>query len=214
MATWTDDIVDSLESLGGTATLDDIYQAVASRRPDLPATWKDIIRREIQRQSSDSNGFEGSNDLFFSKTGLGSGVWGLKGMVENTPVAADLPAGNDSPDKVETTTYRILRDTKLAREVKLLHRDECQLCGVALEFPGGKTYSEAHHIIPLGGVHKGPDTPGNVIVLCPNHHALCDVGAIPLLKAEIRVAAGHEISSTSIEYHNSKILQGPSAVAK
>jgi len=205
MASWTEDIVAALTALGGTGSYDDIYRQVARIRGDLPASWKDIVRRRIQDLSSDSVGFKRGADLFFSVEGLGRGVWGLRGMVKESPVAVDLPAGNEKPGRAEQKTYRVLRDTQLARQLKLMHRDRCQLCGETLRISEARTYSEAHHIIPLGNKHNGPDTSGNIIVLCPNHHALCDMGAIPLHRSGILAVDGHVISDDSLEYHNSRI---------
>ena len=39
----------------------------------------------------------------------------------------------------------------------------------------GSRYVEAHHIIALG--NDGPDTPDNVIGLCPEHHRQAHFGA-------------------------------------
>lgn len=209
MATWAEDIVTALERLGGSGTYSDIYAEVAKLRPNLPRTWKDVVRRVVEDRSSDSAGFKHHEDLFFSVQGLGRGVWGLRSAVTETPAAVDLRTnllvGNLVPVRAKQLTYRILRDTPLAREVKLLHRDQCQLCGEVLWVSPSQTYSEAHHIIPLGGKHNGPDVASNIIVLCPNHHALCDYGAILLDRASIRPAAGHYISDESLAYHNDQI---------
>lgn len=206
MASWVEDIVAAFTALGGTGSYDDIYREVARVRPDLPPTWQAIIRRQIQDLSSDSVGFKRREDLFFSVEGLGRGVWGLRAMVKDSPVATDILAGNETPGRVEQRTYRVLRDTRLARQIKLLHRDRCQLCGQTLQISEGMTYSEAHHIVPLGNKHNGPDIAGNIIVLCPNHHALCDFGAIPLNRSDIRTLDGHDISDESLEYHNKRIF--------
>lgn len=208
MPTWEEDIVTALTGLGGTATYEQIYDELASLRPRRPASWKNIVQRTIQNRSSDSNGFRNGSDLFFAVNGLGQGVWGLRGLVDATPVAADiaLPAGNAAPGRAAQTSYRVLRDTTLARQIKLLHRDECQLCGLALQISPTKTYSEAHHIIPLGAPHNGPDQASNVIVLCPNHHALCDMGAIELRRQDLRATVGHQIADVSLNYHNGRIF--------
>lgn len=209
MPTWEEDIVAALTNLGGTGTYAQIYGAVEELRPSLPASWKDVIRRTIQDHSSDSVGFKGGDDLFFTVEGLGRGVWGLRQLVRSTPIAVDLdlPEGTLDPARARLTTYRILRDTALARAIKLLHRDECQICGEALRISRTRTYSEAHHIIPLGGAHAGPDVASNVIVLCPNHHALCDMGAIALRREDLRVVEGHVIAEASLTYHNERIFQ-------
>jgi predicted HNH restriction endonuclease len=206
MATWKEDIVAAFTALGGTGSYDDIYSQVAKIRPDLAESWKDITRRQIQDRSSDSVGFKKGEDLFFSVEGLGRGIWGLRGMVKDSQVAVDLPTGNEAPGRAEQRTYRVLRDTKLARQLKLLHRDRCQVCGEALRISGTLTYSEAHHIIPLGNKHNGPDVPGNIIVLCPNHHALCDLGGIPLNRSDILTVDGHVLSDKSLDYHNGHIF--------
>ena len=206
MPTWEEDIISALTNLGGTGSYPEIYDAVKAVRADLPTSWKDIVRRQIQDRSSDSAGYKNGADIFFSVDGLGMGVWGLRQLVPLTPKAADLPRGNQDPDRARQMTYRTLRDTVLARQIKLLHRDACQICGKVLRISPTKTYSEAHHIIPLGGDHAGPDTPSNVIVLCPNHHAMCDMGAIALHRQEIRAAKGHTIADESLAYHNERIF--------
>jgi len=60
-------------------------------------------------------------------------------------------------------------------------------------------------VFSLGGVHAGPDISVNIIVVCPNHHAMLDLGVIELDAAKIRCKEGHELASEFIEYHNSKI---------
>lgn len=207
MAKWDDDIVQALVNLGGSAGYDDIYAQIENIRPELPESWKAIVRRRIQDLSSDSAGFKYGEDLFFSVEGLGSGVWGLRSQLKPTPPAIDLSLGVEEPGKVLSSTYRVLRDTALARKIKLLHKNKCQLCGMAVQIGDGESYAEAHHIIPLGAPHNGPDTPGNIIVLCPNHHVLCDYGGITLDLTNIRHVHGHYVSSRSVLYHNEKIAK-------
>lgn len=205
MATWEEDIVTALERLGGSASYDELYPEVEKLRDNLPESWQAIVRRRVQDLSSDSAGFKGGEDLFFSVEGLGAGVWGLRSKLTDTPKASDLPTGVSEPEKVYALTYRVLRDTPLARKIKVLHADRCQLCGNTVQITPARTYSEAHHIIPLGSPHNGPDIPGNIVVLCPNHHVLCDYGAIQLDYSKLRTVKGHQVSNASIEYHNTKI---------
>lgn len=208
MPTILEDVITAMENLGGSARYADLYREIERIRPNLTPTWQAGVRREIERHSSDSAAWEGRRNVFFTVEGIGRGVWGLRAFITPTPEAVDLPDGNDQPERAELHTYRVLRDTLLARKIKQLHRDRCQICGLAITLPQGKTYSEAHHLIPLGRPHNGPDTPGNIIVLCPNHHAQCDYGAIRLEASDLRVELGHEVATESIRYHNERIA-GP-----
>ncbi len=121
----------------------------------------------------------------------------------STPEATDLT----KPGRVETTTYRILRDTDLARRVKMLHNYECQICGHTIKFPDGSRYAEAHHIQPLGKPHHGDDCMGNIISVCPNHHAELDYGVLQLNLRGVRVVKGHTVDPKYVAYHNEKIYK-------
>ena len=79
----------------------------------------------------------------------------------------------------QVTSSRVIRDSALIRRVKRLHDYSCQVCGVRLVSPAGP-YAEGAHIRPLGKPHNGPDEEGNVLCLCPNHHALFDLGAFTI----------------------------------
>ena len=57
--------------------------------------------------------------------------------------------------------------------------------------------SKADLTIAFGGEHGGPGIASNVIVLCPNHHALCDMCAAPLHRADIRSVEGLGIPDAS-----------------
>jgi hypothetical protein len=120
------------------------------------------------------------------------------------PLAADI--GNPSPRRAAFQTTRILRDTGVIRFLKRLHNDTCQLCRTTLRLPDGTRYSEGHHLRPLGAPHSGPDIPGNVVVVCPNCHALCDMGAIRLSRSRIRSRPGHRVGTQFLTYHNVRVF--------
>jgi predicted restriction endonuclease len=122
------------------------------------------------------------------------------------PQARDLEP--PPAERVETTISRILRDTRLSNCVKTLHNYECQLCGDTLLLTDGSRYAEGHHLQPLGAPHNGPDELANIICVCPNHHAACDLGAIELSRNDLRVAEGHAVDQRYIDYHNSRIYGG------
>jgi hypothetical protein len=109
------------------------------------------------------------------------------------------------PERRETILRRLIRDTATARALKLRHQNQCQICGFAVPLWDGLTYAEAHHIRPLGQPHNGPDSPGNILILCPNHHVQCDLGAIRLDLALLRRLPDHAIDAEQIRYHNTTI---------
>ena len=117
-----------------------------------------------------------------------------------TPVAADInePA---IPERALVTTYRVLRDTALARRIKADEDYVCQLCGVRITLGNGQPYAEAHHVKPLGKPHEGPDMPDNIVCVCPNCHVKLDYGAVKLSAGII-----NKIRKEFIEYHNQHIL--------
>jgi hypothetical protein len=123
-----------------------------------------------------------------------------------TPKAKDLSEPGETTRSL-TTTYRILRDTGLARKIKTLYKFECQICGHTIHLRNGQGYAEAHHIKPLGAPHNGPDAPENILCLCPNHHVQLDYGIISIKKSELRIVDGHSVGDEYIEYHNSEIVE-------
>lgn len=126
--------------------------------------------------------------------------------MNQTPQAYDIE-DYGQPDKIKVSTYRILRDTLLARKVKIRHNYRCQICNETIQLPTGKFYAEAHHIRPLGQPHNGPDIEANIICLCPNHHVLLDYGVIPLDLSTLELRGKHRISKEFVEYHNQKIYR-------
>jgi hypothetical protein len=125
-----------------------------------------------------------------------------------------VPSANDVPDglpvKIKQSVYRFIRDTKTSREIKGLYEYRCQVCGERLEILPGVFYSEAHHLQPLGGEHKGPDVRDNILCLCPNHHALFDYFAISLDPAKLRLNK-HKLRKTFVDYHNAHLHNLPSS---
>jgi len=110
---------------------------------------------------------------------------------------------------------RIVRNSAVAITVKRLHRFACQVCGTCLETPAGP-YAEAAHIRPLGTPHDGPDTAENVLCLCPNHHALFDLGGFTIeddlrltgTRARLRTVRAHPISPDHLRYHRAHYRHG------
>lgn len=207
--TWRDEIVEVLSQLGGVAPLSDICRLIEKRgrKPLIEHS----VRQCIEDHSSDSQSWRKKPvDLFYSVDGLGGGVWGLR----QGPEASIPDAPDTAPSKVETTVYRVLRDTALARNLKRLHANRCQICNTRVLI-NGAWYSEAHHLHPLG--LDGPDVAANIIVLCPNHHVSFDFGSIavdpmtfqlvsigkhdPKEGAKIRLHPSHPLGAQYLDYH-------------
>ena len=121
--------------------------------------------------------------------------------------ASDLAEPEDTV-RALCVTNRIIRDTPLARRVKKLHNNRCQVCNLRLTLFGEESYAEAHHIKPLGSVHQGPDVAENIMCVCPNCHAQLDYGAIKLDKATLRFIPKHRVKDEYIDYHNGSIYRG------
>jgi predicted HNH restriction endonuclease len=139
-------------------------------------------------------------------------IWTQK----NSPLKAqaDVPATctdiGEPPQRVESTIIRTIRDTAKARDLKNRYKYRCQVCGTSLGLSEDKYYAEVHHIRPLGSTHEGFDEIGNMLVLCPNHHALFDFGVPEFISPQsIRIGRKyfkltflHSIDKRNLEYHN------------
>lgn len=110
-------------------------------------------------------------------------------------------------ERVRLKTSRIVRDTEIVRRLKVKFGNACQICHEPLRTDSGWSYAEGHHLKPLGAPHHGPDTAANILTLCPNHHALCDYGAIRLTLDELLVHPEHDLSPEFIEYHNTQVFR-------
>ena len=127
----------------------------------------------------------------------------------------------EPPERCEAKVNRIIRDTHKANKLKELYDWECQICSQTLPKGNGNLYAEVHHVQPLGGNHEGIDDYSNMLVLCPNHHTLFDLGIIGIddnfeiissydlaCKGEkVYFRADHQLAEDVIHYHNNIILQ-------
>lgn len=107
------------------------------------------------------------------------------------------------------TVLRIVRDSKLAQDIKSLYNFECQVCSTTIETKVGR-YAEGAHIRPLGKPHNGDDNANNIICLCPNHHVMFDKGVFSILdnflligkiKGKLNVNKKHKLDSLNLNYH-------------
>ncbi len=212
--TWRKTVEDALGSLGGVSNLKAIYEAVQDIREEnglsTPKSLKAVVRKELEYNSSDSSNWKGSEDLFYSVHGIGKGIWGLRAELPKPQVAFDIvapPEQGEHSSRVELTVSRIVRDTSLARKLKAMHGNACQICGLSIKLPDGSGYVEAHHVVPLGKPHNGADAPENIVVVCPNHHAMLDLGCIALSRSGLSAVNGHQVAQSSLDYHNNHIFE-------
>jgi putative restriction endonuclease len=124
--------------------------------------------------------------------------------------SADLDHSVREKKRALGTVLRIVRDTKIAIDVKQLYQHRCQVCNTAIRTKNGH-YAEGAHIRPLGKPHNGDDSLTNLICLCPNHHVMFDKGTFSIsdnfnllgelegqkLNKDIR----HIIDSANLKYH-------------
>jgi predicted restriction endonuclease len=202
----------SLENLGGQATWGRILAEVTRlRNGDFShylnkENYEKTAFQVIQDHCPEYKKFKGIDR--FKKVGSAFRLIRAQGKIvrrprvvpeKRTPLATDIDE-LIQPERVLQETYRILRDTTLARMVKESHQYRCQICGQTLKLGDDTPYAEAHHIMPLGKPHNGPDVRGNILCVCPNDHVLLDYGAIKLDENQLE-----GIGKDFINYHNSNI---------
>ena len=125
------------------------------------------------------------------------------------------------PQRHATVVNRIIRDSVLSRFLKLLYDFECQICRFSFNLPSGTKYAESHHVRPLGNRHEGLDIESNMLILCPNHHAMMDYGVIAIHPQKLEVVTmrynmpdsgknlqivRHTVNSEFLEYHLSNVF--------
>jgi hypothetical protein len=124
------------------------------------------------------------------------------GLNENFPTLNE-PQNPDynPPNRILTTISRIIRDTELSKLIKIENNWRCQICGKNILLPTKNYYAEGHHLMPLGGEHKGLDIRPNIIVLCPTHHTEFDYGCIAINSTNNLI----EHIDTCNPFHNKEI---------
>jgi hypothetical protein len=188
------EILDVIHAHGQTRTYDTDWITARVRENGY---WE--YRKTPQSPARTINSyFSQSPDVFEN---VGRNLYRLR--LEYLRVPRDIKQIDDAepsePQRTSQTVSRIIRQTKLIEQLKLIHDNRCQLCGFAIELPDG-SYSEGHHIRPLS--RKGPDIVDNILILCPNHHVLCDYGGIRLARADLRLDSRHRVGDQYIEWHN------------
>lgn len=87
----------------------------------------------------------------------------------------------EAPDEIEKKVTTIKRNVALVRKMKERYKNKCQVCGFTFKQANGNLYSEVAHIEPISSKKAGVDAPSNMIVLCPNHHKMLDLGTLRIV---------------------------------
>jgi predicted restriction endonuclease len=147
--------------------------------------------------------------------------------LEHQELARDPPLlgrrGIESPLTKQVVRNLRLRDTFLAAEIKRRYNHVCQVCSTPLLLKKGLCYAEGHHLKPMGSPHYGPDAPGNIIILCLNHHVLSDRAAAAIEpdtlrlchhvegvfapNARLTVQPWHKLNPRYLAYHYTRFLE-------
>lgn len=127
----------------------------------------------------------------------------------NTPEDIELNYLIKEKKRKEGTVLRIIRDTKIAHDIKKIYNYECQVCRTTIPTKSGR-YAEGAHIRPLGKPHEGDDNHGNLLCLCPNHHVKFDKGCFSILDSFKFIGSEsgtlirhpkHQIDKANLDYH-------------
>jgi len=121
---------------------------------------------------------------------------------------------NNPPERIEVSILRLIRDSIRAKRLKEIYEYKCQICNSDIRLQN-QSYIEVHHIRPLGNGHNGLDVESNMIVVCPNHHAMFDLGFIKFVDRNkviinnktIKIKNRHMIDKNNIDYYNANICQ-------
>lgn len=133
-----------------------------------------------------------------------------KVQAKSASVDLDKKYGSESPKRTTQTVQRVIRDSKLGRQLKKLYDYKCQVCDLQIETDAG-FYAEAAHIKPVGSPHDGPDLIENLLCLCPNHHLMFDKGvffvnedmSLDGISGRLQLHKNHTVESEYFAYHRS-----------
>ncbi len=138
-----------------------------------------------------------------------------EGEVETIEQEGKDGSGNNQRRKVTTEITRVIRDTKLSKNIKREYDYKCQICSTTIiaKTKSGK-YAEGAHIKPIEDY--GDDKKNNLICLCPNHHKMLDCGAITI-NDDLTISgtetgklfSKHRINKANLKFHRENIFIDP-----
>ena len=140
------------------------------------------------------------------------------GTQGETP-APDAPDAAEGPPSTEGSDEdsALVVDADLERELRSRYDDTCMLCGDRRQCGPEAGYAEVHFLMPRAAPHDGPAAAANAVVVCPNHRADLEHGAVTIdpqtrsvdhayepavSRRTLSTAADHEIGAQYLAYHN------------
>jgi len=105
---------------------------------------------------------------------------------------------NESPKEVEYKVRCLKRNQTIVKKMKEKYKNKCQICGFTFQKKNGAYYSEVAHIKPIETREKGVDAPSNLMVMCPNHHKMLDLGNLKIINSSMYEmnGAAHKLMKT------------------
>jgi hypothetical protein len=187
-------IIEAFRHLGGRAHLREVYAEV--RRLGYDRGGKDLdklIRSRIYEHSSDSDKFNGNDDLFSCREKR-SGIWELRDSVTDSETlpdeAADRAGSNEDSNyvppegdrrKIVERQIRERRGQQQFRDaLRRRYRDRCLVTGCQV-----LALLEAAHISPYRG--EGDNHPANGLLLRSDIHTLFDLDLLGIEPEGLRV---------------------------
>jgi len=126
-----------------------------------------------------------------------------------SPEEVELKTSTEASKRKEGVILRIIRDSRIAHDIKKLYQFKCQVCQFEIPTKNG-SYAEGAHIKPLGKPHNGHDSSDNLLCLCPNHHVMLDKGSFSItdnleligtISGKLFLLPNHKINTENLKYH-------------
>tara|TARA_R110002096_G_C14460758_1_gene712271 strand:+ start:81 stop:875 length:795 start_codon:yes stop_codon:yes gene_type:complete len=146
------------------------YIKIANKDPKITlrkiyAEYLEIYK--INANEQDKNEIEQNEIIKYYKAKTKSEI---KTELENLP--------QFETEEIIINQKKYKRDNKAIALIKLLRKNECQICGEFIRKKDGTKYIEACHI--KAKREKGNESLENIILLCPNHHKEFDLGELKI----------------------------------
>jgi len=179
--TYLEAAIKAITELGGEAPYDEIYKKVESfgtvKGVQTNPLWQNSLRAAILSHSSDSETYNGKEDLFYQIGGVKSGKWGLRR--KNNAVSLlpeEVPETYPEGAKESVLVNKYERNPKNRKQCLDHFGTKCMICGFDFAEKYGEEFYgiiHVHHIIQIStfSAEREIDPIKDLIPVCPNCHA-------------------------------------------